>query len=41
MASSDPAVLDVEQVAGNWVAVAKAAGTATITVTTTGGEKDR
>lgn len=39
MASSDPAVLDVEQVAGNWVAVAKAAGTATITVTTTGGEK--
>jgi len=39
VASSDPAVLDVEQVAGNWVAVAKAAGTATITVTTTGGEK--
>lgn len=39
VASSDPAVLDVEQVTGNWVAVAKAAGTATITVTTTGGEK--
>lgn len=39
VASSDPAVLDVEQVAGNWVAVAKATGTATITVTTTGGEK--
>lgn len=39
VASSDPALLDVEQVAGNWVAVAKAAGTATITVTTTGGEK--
>lgn len=37
--SSDPAVLDVEQVSGNWVAVAKAAGTATITVTSTGGEK--
>lgn len=37
--SSDPAVLDVEQVSGNWVAVAKAAGTATITVTTAGGEK--
>lgn len=39
VASSDPAVLDVEQVTGNWVAIAKAAGTATITVTTTGGEK--
>lgn len=39
VASSDPAVLDVEQVTDNWVAVAKAAGTATITVTTTGGEK--
>lgn len=39
VASSDPSVLDVEQVADNWVAVAKAAGTAIITVTTTGGEK--
>lgn len=39
VASSNPTVLDVEQVAGNWVAVAKAAGTAIVTVTTAGGEK--
>lgn len=41
VASSAPAILDVEQVAGNWVAVAKAAGTATITVTTADGEKGK
>ena len=39
VASSNPTVLDVEQVAGNWVAVAKTAGTAIVTVTTAGGEK--
>lgn len=37
--SSNPVVLDVEQVAGSWVAVAKSAGTAIVTVTTAGGEK--
>lgn len=37
--SSNPVVLAVEQVSGSWVAVAKSAGTATVTVTTTGGEK--
>lgn len=37
--SSNPVVLDVEQVAGSRVAVAKSAGTAIVTVTTAGGEK--
>lgn len=41
VASSAPAVLNVEQVVGNWVAVAKAAGTATITVTTADGGKGK
>lgn len=39
VSSSNPAVLDVEQVAGNWVAVAKTPGTATVTVTTATGEQ--
>jgi uncharacterized protein YkwD len=34
--SSDPSVIAVEQVSGNWVAVAKSSGTAKITATATG-----
>lgn len=37
--SRDPAVLDVEQVAGNWVAAAKAPGTVTITAVGSNGAK--
>lgn len=37
VASSNPAVIAVENISGNWVAVAKAAGTAVITVTDTAG----
>ena len=37
--SSDPAVLDVGQVAGNWVAIAKMPGTVTITAVGSNGAK--
>lgn len=36
--SSNPAVIMVEKVSGNWVAVAKSAGTATVTVQSSSGE---
>lgn len=36
--SSDPAVIGVEKVSGSWVAVAKSAGTATVTVQSSSGE---
>ena len=36
--SSDPAVIAVEKVSGSWVAVAKSAGTATVTARSSSGE---
>lgn len=36
--SSDPAVITVEKVSGSWVAVAKSAGTATVTARSSSGE---
>ena len=41
VASSDPAVLTVEKVSGNWVAVAKAPGSAIVTVTGADGSQGR
>lgn len=37
VSSSAPSILALEQVSGNWVAVAKAPGTATVTITTVDG----
>ena len=41
VASSDPSVLTVEEVSGNWVAVTHAPGTATVTVTGADGSQGR
>lgn len=39
VSSSAPSILALEQVSGNWVAVAKAPGTATVTITTADGRQ--
>lgn len=39
VSSSAPSILALEQVSGNWVAVAKAPGTATVTITTVDGRQ--
>lgn len=41
LVSSNPEILTVEQIAGNWVAVAKSPGTASIFVVTADGEQGR
>lgn len=41
LVSSNPEILTVEQIAGNWVAVAKSTGTASIFVVTADGEQGR
>lgn len=39
VSTSAPSILALEQISGNWVAVAKAPGTATVTVTTVDGQR--